>query len=243
MTAALAWLFVAAALLLVPAPALVPAGGRSEPAHRRRAVEQPAGLSPRAMQLIAAAAVSAVSLVTFGPVRGALLAAVLVPAAAVALDRLQRRPARASPDASLALGLDLLAATLRGGQPLTAALRLVAPVTDRRVGAELARVAGLLRLGADPDEAWRVVADDPVLAPVAVAARRSATSGVRLARAFEQLAEDVRAQLRAAAQARAHRAGVIAMAPLGLCFLPAFVCLGIAPVVAGIVSSVFGAVP
>ncbi|HTY29142.1 MAG TPA: type II secretion system F family protein, partial [Mycobacterium sp.] len=30
--------------------------------------------------------------------------------------------------------------------------------------------------------------------------------------------------------------------PLGLCFLPAFVCLGIVPVVAGLADDVFGSV-
>ncbi|MDQ3055153.1 MAG: type II secretion system protein F, partial [Actinomycetota bacterium] len=39
---------------------------------------------------------------------------------------------------------------------------------------------------------------------------------------------------------RAQRAGVALMAPLGLCFLPAFVCLGVVPVVVGIASRVFG---
>ena len=40
--------------------------------------------------------------------------------------------------------------------------------------------------------------------------------------------------------ARAQRAGVTVLAPLGACFLPAFVCLGIVPVVAGLATSSFG---
>ena len=36
------------------------------------------------------------------------------------------------------------------------------------------------------------------------------------------------------AHARAERAGVLVSGPLGLCFLPAFVCLGIVPVVIGL---------
>jgi hypothetical protein len=107
----------------------------------------------------------------------------------------------------------------------------------------LTQVAGLLRLGADPVEAWRAVADDEVLAPVAHAACRSADSGIRLAGGMEQVAADVRAQVRATAEARAHRAGVLAMAPLGLCFLPAFVCIGVVPVVVGIARGVFATLP
>ena len=42
------------------------------------------------------------------------------------------------------------------------------------------------------------------------------------------------------AEARAQRAAVLITAPLGLCFLPAFVCLGVAPTVAGIAATVLG---
>jgi pilus assembly protein TadC len=96
----------------------------------------------------------------------------------------------------------------------------------------------LLQLGAEAEEAWRIVSDDPVLAPVAAAAVRSSTSGVRLADAFEQLAREMRRQVRATAEARAQRVGVLVAAPLGLCFLPAFVCLGIVPTVIGIARGV-----
>jgi hypothetical protein len=122
---------------------------------------------------------------------------------------------------------------LRAGQPIAAALAVVAPMTDSAAPG-LLRAAGLLRLGAPAADAWAELVGDPVLAPVARLARRSADSGIRLATGFEQLAADVRAQLRSAARARAQRAGIWAIAPLGLCFLPAFVCLGIVPVMIGI---------
>ena len=43
-------------------------------------------------------------------------------------------------------------------------------------------------------------------------------------------------------EARAERAGVLVTGPLGLCFLPAFICLGIVPVVVGLASSVLGSI-
>lgn len=178
-----------------------------------------------------------------GVPHGLLAGIALAPAAVFLVSRLDARPARAAPDRALALALDLAAAALRAGQPVASALALAAPAAGPSTAAQLAQVVGLLRLGADPVEAWRALADDEVLAPVAQAACRSADSGVRLARGWEQAACDVRAQVRAAAEARAHRAGVIAIAPLGLCFLPAFVCLGVAPVVVGIAGGVFGTVP
>lgn len=58
--------------------------------------------------------------------------------------------------------------------------------------------------------------------------------GGALAETMERLADDIRADSGSRAEAAAHRVGVLAAAPLGLCFLPAFVCLGVAPVVLGL---------
>jgi pilus assembly protein TadC len=103
---------------------------------------------------------------------------------------------------------------------------------------DLALVAGLQRLGSSPTAAWADLVDDADLGPVARAVGRSAESGARLAAAFERLAADRRSALAAAGEARARRAGVIAMAPLGLCFLPAFVSLGIVPIVLSLAKEV-----
>jgi pilus assembly protein TadC len=96
----------------------------------------------------------------------------------------------------------------------------------------------MLELGADSDEAWRIAKDSPDLHAAASAARRSAESGAKLASAFERAAAQLRVDARTAAELRAQRVGVWSIAPLGLCFLPAFVCLGIVPVIAGLVSDV-----
>ncbi len=139
--------------------------------------------------------------------------------------------------ASLPLALDLTAVALRAGQPLERALLAAAPAAGG-AAARLTSVARLLALGADPVDAWATVADDAALAGVAASARRSAHSGIRLAAAFENLAADLRAQAADAGRARAHRAGVMAAAPLGLCFLPAFVCLAIVPALMGLAATV-----
>ena len=49
------------------------------------------------------------------------------------------------------------------------------------------------------------------------------------AAAVARLAADARAQSRAEGEQRARRVGVLVVAPLGLCFLPAFVLLGLVP--------------
>ena len=146
------------------------------------------------------------------------------------------RPGRSG---ALPVTLDLMAAALRAGQPLPAAMRLAVYGTDDDASRGLHRVAALLQLGAEPGEAWSVVDDRPELMPIVRIALRSSTSGLRLAAAFEALAVELRRDRAAAAEARAARAGVWAIGPLGLCFLPAFVCLGVVPVVVGIARTAF----
>jgi pilus assembly protein TadC len=140
----------------------------------------------------------------------------------------RRREERA---AELPLTLDLLSVCLQAGMPLVAALETVADALPGPFTDDLRVVAGLQRLGAAPAAAWEELAGDPDLAPIGRAVARSAESGSRLAATFDRLAADRRAALAAAGVSRARTAGVLAMAPLGLCFLPAFVCLGILPIV------------
>jgi pilus assembly protein TadC len=152
------------------------------------------------------------------------------------------RSARADPLAAAA-AFDLLAACLRAGLPLAVAARVVAPTSPGTLGAALGRVADLLALGADPATVWRRIARDAADADIQALARlagRSARSGTALASALAELAGRCRDGVEDAAAARAERAGVLIGGPLGLCFLPAFVCLGIVPVVMGLAFHVLG---
>ena len=60
---------------------------------------------------------------------------------------------------------------------------------------------------------------------------RSVESGAPLAGSLARLADDSRRRARWAAEGAARRAGVLAVLPLMLCFLPAFVLLSVVPVV------------
>ncbi len=140
---------------------------------------------------------------------------------------------------------ELLASCLDSGLAMAAALRAVgdvlpAPVDLARgaagqdASAALESVAAMLSLGADADTAWRVVDADDDLAPLAAAARRSAAGGTTLADAVREYAQQLRDDGTQEAARSAGRAGVLMTAPLGICFLPAFLCLGLAPVVLGL---------
>ncbi len=63
---------------------------------------------------------------------------------------------------------------------------------------------------------------------------RAGEGGAPVAVAVARLAAEARAEDRARAEQAARRAGVLAVAPLGACFLPAFVLLGVVPVVVGL---------
>jgi Flp pilus assembly protein TadB len=145
----------------------------------------------------------------------------------------QRRPT--PPDAlHLASSWDLLAACLRGGLPVPAAIRAIATEIPEPAAGALHHTAELLALGADPIAAWAPALAEPSTAELARGARRSARSGAALATVAEGLASTVRSSADDLAEAQAQRAAVAVTGPLGLCFLPAFLCIGVVPVVIGL---------
>jgi Flp pilus assembly protein TadB len=198
-------------------------------------------LRPQALPRIAAAGLGlSVVLVVGGPVGivAGVMTFVGTERAVRALEPAEVRRRRELRATELPLVLDLLAVCLRAGTPLVTALETVAAALPGPFSADLTLVAGLQRLGCGAAAAWADLADDPDLGPVSRAVSRSAESGARLAAAFERVAADRRSALVAAGEARARRAGVAAMAPLGLCFLPAFVSLGIVPIVLSLAQEV-----
>lgn len=141
---------------------------------------------------------------------------------------------------AVAATLDVLGACLHSGMATSTAAAAVSASAPVHLAAPLRRAADLLALGADPAQAWAQAGApaDRHIAAFLRMARRSAASGAALARGVEELAGDLRAEAADGARARAERASVLIAGPLGLCFLPAFVCLGVVPVVAGLAGDV-----
>jgi pilus assembly protein TadC len=167
---------------------------------------------------------------------GVLLAVPLGLGGALLSHRLVSRERSPEPDPlRLAGGWDLLAACLRSGLPVPVAVRAVAEHMPSPAAAELSTIADRLALGADPGTAWDVPESSSVH-KLARAARRSAHSGAGLASVAQAAAAEVRAGALDLAAARGQRAGVLITGPLGLCFLPAFLALGVVPVVIGLAS-------
>ncbi|TRO61694.1 type II secretion system F family protein [Streptomyces sp. IB201691-2A2] len=160
--------------------------------------------------------------------------------------RWQRRPAPVEEfDVGLAtrqlpLAADLLAACIAAGASPAVAAQAVGEALDGAVGQRLARGAAEVRLGGEPAEAWRGLAALPGARALARLLERAGESGVPAAGPVARLAADARAEWGRTATARARRAGVLVTAPVGLCFLPAFIAIGVLPVVIGLAGGVLG---
>jgi pilus assembly protein TadC len=150
----------------------------------------------------------------------------------------RRRRARVAAD--LPFAADLMVACLRAGSPIGGAVEIAAAAVGGPLGDRLSSVTGRLRLGAGPEEAWSELRADPELSALARDMTRAAVNGAPVADVLSRLADDATREAHAATSAAARRAGVQVIAPLGLCFLPAFVFLGIIPIVAGLATQAFG---
>jgi Flp pilus assembly protein TadB len=148
------------------------------------------------------------------------------------LEPAARSRARDQAVAALPLVADLLAAALVAGCPPLLAAEVVGAAVGGPLGQQLVESAGGARLGVEPANAWSALAADPQLRPLARALSGAASRGASPVTMLERVALDGRNSARWAGEERARALGAKAAAPLGLCFLPAFVLLGIVPVVA-----------
>lgn len=200
-----------------------------------RPAEARPGMSPFLLGGVVLVAALAVWAVVGGPV-GALLGlavGVVTPRLLGMLDDTQGDDAAVA--AQLPLALDLLAACLVGGATTADAVAAVAGALPGPCGARLARVAAALGVGSPPAEAWRALGEGP--GPAGAAARaliRAADGGAPVAVNVLRIAEDARREVTGRAERAARRAGVLAVGPLGVCFLPAFLLLGVVPAVVGL---------
>ncbi|MEV7286878.1 type II secretion system F family protein [Streptomyces sp. NPDC093252] len=140
----------------------------------------------------------------------------------------------------LPLAADLLAACIAAGAGPVTAAHAVGEALGGPVGDALARGAAEVRLGAEPATAWHALAALPGAQALARLLARADESGLPAAAPVARLAEDTRAEWTQEATARARRAAVLISAPVGLCFLPAFIAVGVLPVVLGMAGELLG---
>lgn len=154
---------------------------------------------------------------------------------------LRRRRGRLLPhptDPSLPLVLTVAALLLRAGTPPATALAAAARSCHSTSCAVCELVERRLSMGESPLRAWAGLNGVTELAAVGRAAVRTSHSGAALADAWSSAGERLRADRRLAAEVRARKVGVRVLAPLGLCFLPSFICLGVVPMVIGLAGDI-----
>ncbi|MFI2411415.1 type II secretion system F family protein [Streptomyces sp. NPDC018947] len=140
----------------------------------------------------------------------------------------------------LPLAADLLAACIAAGAGPVVAAQAVGDALGGPLGDALARGAAEVRLGGEPGAAWRGLAALPDAGPLARLLERADLSGLPAAGPVARLAAQARADRARATTVRARRAAVMVTGPVGLCFLPAFVAVGVLPVVIGLAGGVLG---
>jgi pilus assembly protein TadC len=140
--------------------------------------------------------------------------------------------------AELPQALRLMAACLEAGLPLRSAVGAVAGVVGGPVSEELQPVLAQIAIGVAERDAWAGFGDHPVLGSVAKDLSRAVEAGTGVQAILVQRAAELRAEHRSAVQERARAVGVRSVLPLSLCFLPAFMLLGVVPAVAGMIAPI-----
>ncbi|MFT4215570.1 MAG: type II secretion system F family protein [Micropruina sp.] len=157
----------------------------------------------------------------------------------------RRRSSGAGARAELASALPVicaqLAVCLEAGLPLRGAVAALAEGLDGAPAAALRRLDAAVRLGVPEDTAWAELAEaHPALACLVRELRHASSSGVSLGPLLRRHAREAQEAVRGAAQSRARQAGVGIVLPLVACFLPAFLLVGVVPIVGGVLGRLFG---
>jgi Flp pilus assembly protein TadB len=217
---------------LVPTRASLPDGGGAPPSSRRS--------SPAPATWAGLAAAAGVVVLAPGlPGLAVAVAAVVVVRRVVArAETGAARRRRLAVEHELPHVVDLLSSLLVAGAAPEEALDRVRRVVEPVTAAELAPWVERLRLGADPLTVWADLADHPRLGRLGACLRRATASGAPVAEALARLGADLRSSTCSTTLERVRQVEVRATAPLAVCLLPAFVLLGVVPLVVGTVGRI-----
>lgn len=225
-----------AVLWAVPPRRRMPAvTGAPGPAHLPDGAQQP-GLLRRWRWVCAAVAGAGVATVLGGPLAVpagvAVAGGTWVAAGRLEPPALRRRREEVRRDLPHVVGL--YASALRSGAAPAPAIGMVCRALPGAAAERLAGAAARLELGADPALLWAEVAADPELGPLGRTMARAHRTGAPVVTAVERLGEELAERARGEVEDRARAVGVRAAVPLGVCLHPAFLLLGIVPLVAGL---------
>jgi pilus assembly protein TadC len=137
-----------------------------------------------------------------------------------------------------AMMLELVAAMLDAGSGIGRSLELVAAAASPEYSRSLRPVVGAMAIGADWETAWRSSkARSPEILALRDALGFAALTGAPTSAILYAQAARMRRERFRSAEKRAASLSVKLVIPLGLCSLPAFICLGVVPVLLALVPS------
>lgn len=219
-------------------------------ARLRRVRRTPIGVQKRRLIGRTQVVVGVAAVVAVWAAVGSMLGAVALPVALLAgagavwfharLEPRQARVRRRAVTDDLPITLELMASCLDAGAPLRRAVAQVAQLCAPSTAVTLRGLDDAVRLGVHEPEAWGRLLDDPLWAPIATDMMRCADTGAAATEVLREHAADAR---RAAADARlaaARTVGVRSVLPLMVCFLPAFLLIGVVPIVASLLPKFLG---
>lgn len=157
--------------------------------------------------------------------------------------RLEPRGVRARREAAtldLPITLELMASCLDAGAPLRMAVSQVGSLCAPSTALTLRQLDDAVRLGVHEPDAWAQLLDDPVWGAVAADMMRCSQTGAAASDVLREHAAEARRSAADARLAAARAVGVRSVLPLMTCFLPAFLLVGVVPIVASIAPKLFG---
>lgn len=234
-------LAAAAAWLLIPHPAAAVARLAPQREVRLKVLlpGRPGGPATRQRLLLAGGGGVLVALLVSGVI-GIAVGVAVAAGLLLASGRWGPAPRTGVLRSELPDALDFLAVCLDAGLPMRAALETVARVSPAATRGLLEEVAARLALGRAGPSAWEPLRGHEVWGRVAADVARAERSGTTLSGILRVYAADARQERRDDATKRARTVGVRSALPLMVCFLPAFVAVGVVPIVAGLLKDFLG---
>ena len=203
---------------------------------------EPGAMASQTRWLLGAAVGMAILLMSpTGPLVALPLAGVAVVTVWIVLGKMvssRVQAQRRRQEETLPEALDLIRLCLKAGSPLRMAVASTAsglPEAQEPLGKILSGVA----VGLSDSDAWLALASDRVWGDVSQDIARAVGGGLSVERVLVHHGQTARRRVRTAQLTAAKAVGVKSVAPVGACYLPAFLLLGVVPVVAAGIAHVF----
>lgn len=206
----------------------------------------PPGAVPLSRRLAVGAAVGLAAVLILPGALGLVVGPAAALGLVVATARLEPRAIRRQREQlaeQFADAVELLAAVVQSGSPLRLAVAEVARVVPDASAELLGLIGAHTQVGASDATAWRSLPEGParqVWGQLGDDLALAVESGLGMSELLGRHAADARRRQAVSAQRRARTVAVRSVMPLMCCFLPAFVLLGVVPIVLGTIDRVLG---